>query len=389
MKIAFIVQRCGKEIIGGAEGMFLNLATRLSKYYEIDILTTCALDYVTWKNYYQPGISYIDKVCIRRFKTDFTRNISEFNSFSDKVLTSFHSNEDELLWMKLQGPYSSELLEFLKNNENNYDLFIFGPYLYATTFYGLPIVASKSILVPQAHDELPLKLSIYDRIFQNSKGIIFQTEEEQKLVEHRFDLSGTIKKLIGQGVEKPRDIGSIRYTKLNLTFPYLFYMGRIDQSKGCDQLIDYFTKYKQKNKGNTKLLLAGVKVYEFEKNQDVIYLGILSEDEKSFVLKNMIAFIMSSRYESFSIATMEAWLCKKPVIVNAKSEVLKGHCEKSNGGLYYNNYEEFVECIDLLLSDKDLSEQLGNNGYDYVTKNYSWDRIVEEYREFINSISKQ
>lgn len=388
MKIAFIIQRCGKEIVGGAESLCLTVAQQLSQYFEIEILTSCAIDYMSWENHYPSGMEKIGNVNIRRFKTDFTRDISSFNRFSDKVLVGSHSIEDELLWMKMQGPYCSGLFEFLTENKDNFDLFIFFTYLYATTYYGLPIVANKSVLVPLAHDEPPLKLSIYDELFNNSKAIIYHTEEEKNIVLQRFGVSETKGRLIGYGIDDLTTIHDNFSSAVALNFPYLLYVGRIDRSKGCDELIDFFKKYKKEHMSKLKLVLVGPKIFEFVEDDDVIYLGVLDEKQKTYVLKNMSIFVMPSKYESFSIATMEAWMSKKPVIVNSQSAVLKSHCEKSNGGLYYENYEEFVECVNLLLSDVHLQEQMGKNGYQYVKENYSWDKIINEYRIFLNNVIK-
>lgn len=388
MKIAFIVQRCGTDMIGGAESLCLNLAEKLSDFFDIDILTTCAKDYVSWKNHYDEGIEILENIQIRRFKVDYERELKKFNNLSEKIYFQKHSNEEEQQWMKLQGPYSSDLFTFIENNKKNYDLFVFFTYLYASTFYGLPHVWSKSILVPQAHDELPLKLKIFDDVFQKCKGIIFQTKEEKELVEKRFNLSNTVK-LIGQGVTDLEEPSSSIHLKSTLNFPYVLYLGRIDKSKGCDELIDYFLRYKKETQSNLKLVLVGSKIFDFKTNDDIYYLGILSEQEKTFVLNNSAVFIMPSQYESFSISTMEAWLSKKPVIVNGKCQVLKAHCKKSNGGLYYENYDEFSECLDFILKNKETSAHMGQNGFDYVKQNYTWKKIVTKYRDFFETIYEE
>ncbi|MNW49329.1 hypothetical protein D3C74_267410 [compost metagenome] len=68
-----------------------------------------------------------------------------------------------------------------------------------------------------------------------------------------------------------------------------------------------------------------------------------------------------------------------PVIVNGHSDVLKGHCERGNAGLYYTSYEEFKACLDLISGEKSLRERMGENGVTYVEQFYNWDAIKESY----------
>jgi hypothetical protein len=51
-KVVFIVQRCGAEMNGGAKGLYLKIAQRMSTYWQTEVLTTCALDRMTWDNHY-------------------------------------------------------------------------------------------------------------------------------------------------------------------------------------------------------------------------------------------------------------------------------------------------------------------------------------------------
>lgn len=127
-------QRYGLEVNGGAELLCRQVAEHLSKSFTIEIITTCAIDYVTWKNEYPDGSSILKNIIVHRFPVDSPRDNKKFNQLSEKIYRSSHSRDDEIQWMRLKGPYSTKLLEFIENNANNYDFFIFFTYLYCPKF---------------------------------------------------------------------------------------------------------------------------------------------------------------------------------------------------------------------------------------------------------------
>ncbi len=140
----------------------------------MEVLTTRAIDYVTWRDEYPEGVVEINGVNVRRFGVDAPRETRVFDEMSRHVVGSPHTEEDEIQWMKLQGPYSSSLLEYLERNRTAYDVFLFMTYLYGTTYFGLPIVADRAVLVPTAHDEWPIYLGIFDKIFRQSPAVYLQ-----------------------------------------------------------------------------------------------------------------------------------------------------------------------------------------------------------------------
>lgn len=388
-KIAFVVQRYGLEINGGAEFLCRDVAEHLSKYCDIDVITTCAIDYVTWKNEYEAGETCINGVSVKRFPVDFPRDIKRFNKCSEKVLCKDHSFDEEIEWMKLQGPYSTELFQYIEENKNNYDYFFFFTYLYCTTFFGLPLVADKAILVPAAHDEPPIYLSIFNDLFHKPRAIMYNTKEEKDFVIRKFQNGNIPSDIAGSGVSLSAEVENSKSLKKTNEENFITYMGRIDESKGCGELFDFFQRYKKENNSPIKLVVLGKAVMTIPPHPDIVYLGFVSENEKYDTLSNCKVLMMPSKYESLSIVLLEAWLCKKPVLVNGQCEVLKGQCIRSNGGLWYENYEEFKECLDLLLADENLRDQLGNKGRKFVDMHYSWETIEKKYLDLIERMTEQ
>jgi glycosyltransferase involved in cell wall biosynthesis len=387
MKVAFVVQRYGLEVNGGAELLCRMVAEHLSGDYDIEILTTCAIDYMTWKNEYNEGIEIVNGIKVRRFPVDVPRNVERFNKQSEKIFFNRpHTREQELEWMRLQGPYSEKLLSYIKDNANVYDRFIFFTYLYCTTFFGLPLVKDKAILVPTAHDEPPIYLKIFYEIFHAPKAIMYNTEEEKAFVDKTFNVQGIVSDVAGAGIDLPQGYNPDSFKqKYRLDDDFIIYVGRIDESKGCKQLFDYFSRYKSHERSTIKLVLIGKPVMRVPDSKDIISLGFVPEEDKFNGMMASKLLVLPSKYESLSLVTLEAWACGRPVLVNGECEVLKAHCIRSNAGLWYENYDEFKECMNLLLSSDSLRQRFGLNGQKYIALNYSWQNVIKKYRTMLDT----
>ena len=390
-KIAFVVQRYGLEVNGGAELHCRQLVEHLSPYFDIEVLTTKAIDYVTWKNQYEEDEMVIHGIPVKRFKVARERKIEKFNKLLDEiVLEGRTSRRKELKFMKLQGPYSPDLIEYLEKSREKYDLFVFFTYLYYTTFVGLPKVAQKAILIPTAHDEPTIYMSIFKEFFKLPKGIFYNTREEKEFVEKMFSNQDIVNNdgLGGVGVDIPDDISSERFKKKYTLDEYVIYIGRIDEAKGCKELFEFWDKYKKRNSNRMKLVLMGKEVMDVPEREDIIKLGFVSDKDKFDGIAGAKVLILPSQFESLSMVVLEAMSLKRPVIVNGHCEVLKGHCVKGNGGLYYMNYLEFEGCLNYLLNNEKKARDMGECGAEYVVENYHWDIIVERFRNMVRRIEE-
>lgn len=383
-RVAFVVQRCGLEVNGGAESHCLKVAARMSKFWKTEILTTCALDYLTWQDHYAPGLSEVLGVKLRRFRVFKKRNIDKFNRLSAKIHPRFYkaSIAEQEEWMLAQGPWSPDLVKYVEKHEHEYDAFIFFTYLYATTYFTLPLVAQKAYLAPLAHDEWPIYLSMWDAFFEKPRGFVFNTLEEQDFLKSRFPKANIEGPVAGVAVDLPK-IHDAEYFRqhYNIHEPFLLYLGRIDPSKGCEELFSYFIKLCNRGSSLKKLVLLGEPKMPIPKYSDIISLGFVDEQTKWDALAACDLLVMPSLYESLSMVLLEAWAIGKPVLVNGGSQVLVGQCRRAQGGLWYSNEDEFILALEKM--DERVRHQLGLQGKKFVEANYTWSKIENQYLEMI------
>ena len=435
MKIAVVIQRYGTEVLGGSEHLCRLLAERLAAQHDVEVLTTCARDYQTWANEYAEGADRIRGVTIRRFANAATRNLDAFNRYSDWIYQNAHTRADEMEWLKQQGPWCPGLIEYLRRHQQEFDVLLFFTYLYAPTVLGLEVNPGKSILVSTAHDEPAITLEVFKEVFSRPAAICYLTESERRFVQTRFDERPLLEEVVSVGVELPqqqpyprqpaaadeetadperdappaepgkpaaaetggdeevaRDYpshllsrGSVFRRRHRLHGPLALYGGRIDPGKGCEELIEYFSAY-VKEGGDATLALMGVKMMALPEEPFIRFAGLLSDAERLQALEAATVVVCPSPYESLSLLALEALSVGTPILANARSAVLVEHCVNSNGGLYYANRDEFVECLKLLVSDARLRAALGRNGRDYVRRNYRWDVVLGKYERIFAKV---
>ncbi len=392
MRICFVVQRYGDEVNGGAEVHARQLAEHVAQYtdHEVEVATTKAIDYVTWRNEYENDEDIVNGLKVHRFPVVNERVQEKFNKISEKVAAGQADAAEQEKWMKLQGPECPALIEWLKANKDNYDRFVFLTYLYYTTYYGLQAVGKKAVLIPTAHEEWTIHIPMFRKMFELPGAFFYNTTEEKELVNRLFNTSDIPDNegIGGVGVEVPENVSAEAFReKFGIKDKFIIYVGRIDENKCCPELFTYFREYKNRRKESSlKLVLAGKEIIKVPKADDIISLGFVSEEDKFNAIAASEFLVLPSRFESLSIVVLEALKLRRPALVTAGCNVLVGHCRRSNAALYYNGYYEFEGCIDYLLSHEDECRAMGENGVKYVDTNYSWKNIVDRLNGIMTSL---
>lgn len=381
MKVAYVVPRYGTEVLGGAEYGARMLAERLVSMlgWEVEVLTTCALDAGTWADEYPPGEVDVNGVRVRRFASVAGRDPG-FEAFSRTVLprpeAADHDTSER--WIHLQGPVCPDVVDAARHSDA--DLVVFYPYLYYPTVHGVRAVGDRAVMHPAAHDEPPLRLPIFRDVFAATRAFVFQTYGERRLAEMLFPIGHRPQVVMGLGVEE----GAAAPVERDR--PFLLCLGRVDDGKGSGMLARYFAEYKARRPGPLSLVFAGPVVQQPPAHPDIDVLGPVDDDVKWGLLRSATTLVSPSYFEAFSIVLMEAWTARTPVLVNGHCLATREHCERSGGGLWFEGYAEFEAAVDRLVGDEAARQALAGAGGRYVEENFRWPVIIDRYRGFLQRL---
>ena len=390
MRLAVVVQRYGADVSGGAELHARYVAEHLASHAEVEVVTTCARDYVTWRNELSPGTELINGVTVRRFPVARERDVLEFGRLSTRVFEQRHSAADELHWLRAEGPRCPALIHYLRTHRHAHDYFIFFSYRYYHAFWGARAVGPRAILVPTAERDAALGLPTFGPLFRGVRALMYNSLEERALIHgvaHNNDVPGVV---VGIGSEVPDRTTPERFRRTyGLREPFAIYVGRIDENKGCRELFDHFRRYAASRSSQLSLILIGNPIIPVPDHPRIRHLGFLPDEEKFDAMAAADVLIMPSYYESLSMVALEAWALGRPVLANGHCDVLKGQCIRSNAGLYYETYEEFAATLHVLETNRQINAALGRNGLEYFRIHYSWPTIERKYLDVIAQLDRE
>ena len=389
MKLAVVVQRYGADINGGAEQHARYIAERLSRHATVEVITTCARDYVTWKNELPEGTEQVNGITVRRFPVSHERRPDDFGRRSHRVFTKTHSIADELAWLDSEGPASPALVAHVERAAADFDFVILFSYRYYHAWHLARRLPAKAVLVPTAERDETIGLSIFGPVFRGVRALMYNSPEERAMIQAASGNASVPGVVVGVGSDVPERTDPERFRrKFKFRRPFAIYIGRIDENKGCGELFSHFQRYATAFPRGMDLVLVGSAIMDVPKHPRIHHLGFLDDKDKFDALSASDLLIMPSYFESLSMVALEAWALGKPVLANARCDVLKGQCIRSNAGLYYENYEEFVEALYSLESNGPLNARLGRNGKDFFKRHYAWPVIERKYLEMFEQLKK-
>lgn len=392
-KIAFVIPWYG-DIPGGAETECRLLVEHLNQYgAHVEILTTCVKEFLSdWNtNYHPEGVSHLNGVPVRRFKVR-KRDTAKFDQVNYKLMNNLAvSKEEEEIYFQ-EMIHSPGLVEYIKEHYDDYQLFVFIPYMFGTTYWGTKFCYDKAVLIPCLHDESYARMGPIRRMFSQVKGVIFHARPEYELANSLYNLSTKKVAVLGEGIDTDFSGSPENFrAKYKIIDPFILYAGRKDQGKNINLLIKYFEIYKAHNHNDLALVLIGGGQIEIPDaiKDSVNDLGFVSKQDKYDAYTATLSLCQPSLNESFSIVIMESWVAGTPVIVNADCEVTKYFSQVSHGGLCFKDYYEFEACVNFLLNHPSERNILGKQGQCFVKNNFSWEVIVERYIRFFEELSGQ
>ena len=363
-KIAFVTPWYGEDIPGGMESELRGLVHHFAAIkLNVEILTTTIRDFHgEWdENYYSEGVEVCNNIAVRRFRV-FRRNKAEFDRVNGKFLGRERTywDDEQIFFREMIKAF--DLYCYIRDHKEEYALFVFIPYMFGTTYYGIDVCKEKAVVIPCLHNEPYAYMRAFRERFPKIRGMIFNSSAEAELANQIYDLQNVQCIVTGIGMETKVSGDAKRFRhKFHIDAPFVLYAGRKDPGKGIYELFYNFEAWKSKRKSDVQLVLLGggqVKIPDTIAHE-VHDLGFVSEQDKYDAYMASSLFCLPSQFESFSIVIMESWLFGRPVLVNGHCSVTRDFVKESNGGLWYETQNEFIACMDFFFHHSGIAATMG------------------------------
>lgn len=393
-RVAVVVQRYGDGIAGGAEWHARSFVEAIAPHHDVTVLTSCAHDAATWAMHYAPGEERVGGVAVRRFAHPPRHEggrarvplSAKWRFWAGPLLDALRitrvaqpdgdDERDGHLFLRRQGPTCDGLLPALR--DGGFDVAVFFTALYHPTAEALPAWGARSVLVPTLHDEKPMHLPWFHRVFAAAGTTLWNTAAERRLARRLYGASAGEGVLCGAAVavEPPSaEVIAAARARHRLPARTLVYVGRIEKGKGCAELLAAWQALGDRV-GDAALVFVGRGALEIPDAERVRCTGFLGPAERDALIAGAHALVMPSRLESLSLVTLEAMALGVPVLVNGRCEVLVEQVQDSGAGHAYRGLRALRQgLLDALARPADERARLGERGRRFIAERYAPGRV--------------
>jgi glycosyltransferase involved in cell wall biosynthesis len=389
MRVAFVVQRYGEEVAGGAEALCRATARALAAAGDaVEVYTTTARDYLTWAPHYPEGTTTDDGVLVHRFAAE-PSDPGRSDRLGKALALAPGDDAAEREWARAQGPIAPGLVAALAgatatpgSGAARHEVVAAWTYLYGTSQLTVPLAPGRTVLVPLAHDEPMLRFGLSRGLVRMAGALAFMTPEEQRLVEDLHGPLGQPSAVVGAGIV-PAAGGDADRARARWDLPRRFalFLGRIDPAKGLGALVRAHDAYRRAG-GSYGLVLAGRPTVDMGLPGWVRTTGFVDAAARADLLAAAELVVLPSPHESLSLVALEAWSAGRPTLATARSEVLAGQTARSSGGLLYTDDLSYSRQMSRLAADPGLREMLGTRGARFAD-GWTWDACVRRWRALL------
>jgi glycosyltransferase involved in cell wall biosynthesis len=419
MKFVFITPRYGADVATGAEHACRLIAEQVCQRHDVDVLTTCARDQRNWKNEYSEGADRVRGVLVRRFGVSQVPDHIAFDNLTHRLLSGPRARAEELEWVRLHGPWSPGLMEYLKRANRSYDVLAFFGLWHPLTVHGLEIAPERSVLFPYLQLHPVLRFGLWSDVVRSARALGYFSESERRLVHSYIGVRPHQEEIVGIGVDPPpqqsyprhqqdpadvivddddRNVETepdeIEYLdgrgvpfrrRHRLYGRFALYGGRVESDNGCEEMLEYFDSYASVD-ADTALVLMGVKMMKVPEERYLKLAGVLPDRERMTAYEAADVTIAPASDDLLAQPLLESLAVGTPVLASARNPAAVEHCRRAGAGLYYANRDEFVGALTMLTNNTHLRERLGANGRAYIRQHHRWDGVLGRFDRLISRV---
>lgn len=308
------------------------------------------------------------------------------STYVDELISSAETRDESMdaVFQQTRGLNSLELEAYLDKNTKKFDLLLGHSIPFSTTVltskYALKYNKPYSLL-PHFHfdDEFYHWKSYYNAM---QKADLVFASPAVSIAAFYDKLKIKTVEVPGGGIDKSEynNIDSSPFLQLYKSDkPYFFVLGRKSGAKNYTTMIDAIEKVNEKEHLCNLVMIGRDEDGLAVNSKFTYYLGEQPREVVLGALKNCYSLMTMSESESFGIVIVEAWMLKKPVIINEKCPAFIELVEDKVNGLYADKHT-LKHQIEHLLRDENLTKTLGENGY-RIVENYIWEKITYSINE--------